>query len=261
MQDAPPIFFSILWKRKRAVHGPKEKGAWRAPVQLPSARDGGRRIGASADLGWPSGTLWPSAKLILPSRGGWCGGQRGARTHLTSFSFRAFRFATRCPGGHGGVYHTGPKAFRVPVGADALIGPLQKPHQPPGQRQRKEKQDVSLTSPGRRFPQGQRVSVSDRRKGLPTIPRRRQEVCAGADRPAEAAFSFGPGAARFLFNKIEKKMGGASAQPSAWLHTPSRRCDSRPLTGPPIAPLPRNRLASSAAGGASAISRVQWDAP
>ena len=26
--DAPPIFFSILRKRKRAVHGPKEKGAW-----------------------------------------------------------------------------------------------------------------------------------------------------------------------------------------------------------------------------------------
>ena len=37
--------------------------------------------------------------LQLPSRGGWCGSCRGARTHLTSFSFRAFRFATRCPGG------------------------------------------------------------------------------------------------------------------------------------------------------------------
>ena len=45
--------------------------------------------------------------------------------HLTSFSFRAFRFATRYPGGCGGVQHyTGPKAFRVPVGADAFIGPL-----------------------------------------------------------------------------------------------------------------------------------------
>ena len=48
-------------KRKRAVHGPKEKGAKRAPVQWPSARDGGRRIGACADLAWPSGTLDPSA--------------------------------------------------------------------------------------------------------------------------------------------------------------------------------------------------------
>ena len=30
-------------------------------MQWPSARDGGRRIGASADLGWPSGTLSSSA--------------------------------------------------------------------------------------------------------------------------------------------------------------------------------------------------------
>ena len=27
--NAPPIFFSVLPKRKRAVHGPKEKNAWR----------------------------------------------------------------------------------------------------------------------------------------------------------------------------------------------------------------------------------------
>ena len=63
--DAPPIFFSILWKRKRAVHGPKEKAARRAPVQWPSARDGGRRIGACSDLGWPSGTLGPSAIFAI----------------------------------------------------------------------------------------------------------------------------------------------------------------------------------------------------
>ena len=37
--------------------------------------------------------------LQLPSRGGWRSGHRGARTHLISSSFRAFRFATRCPGG------------------------------------------------------------------------------------------------------------------------------------------------------------------
>ena len=65
-------------------------------------RDGGRRTGASADLALPSGTLGSSARSILPSRGGWCPGRRVARTHLTSFSFRAFRFATRCPGGRRG---------------------------------------------------------------------------------------------------------------------------------------------------------------
>ena len=66
-------------KRKRAVHGPKEKGAKRAPVQWPSARDGGRRIGASADFAWPSGTLCSSARSILPSRGGWFRRRRGGR--------------------------------------------------------------------------------------------------------------------------------------------------------------------------------------
>ena len=121
-------------KRKRAVHGPKEKGAKRAPVQWPFARDGGRRIGASADLAWSSGTLESSARSMLPSRAGWCPGRRGARTHLTSFSFRAFRFATRCPGGRRGRCPHRP--------------PLQKPHQPPGQRQRKSAQRVSQISPG-----------------------------------------------------------------------------------------------------------------
>ena len=32
--DAPPIFFSILWKRKRAVHGPKEKTALVATLHM-----------------------------------------------------------------------------------------------------------------------------------------------------------------------------------------------------------------------------------
>ena len=69
----------------------KKRPLRRAPVQWPSARDGGRRIGASADLGWPSGTLGSSAKSMLPSRGGWGGGRLGARTHLTCFSFTVSR--------------------------------------------------------------------------------------------------------------------------------------------------------------------------
>ena len=135
----PPFSF-VLPKEKRAVHGPKRKALGALRRLRASALYGGRRNGASADLGWPSGTLWPSAGSILPSRGGWCGGRRGARTHLTCFSFRAFRFATRCRGGRGALYQRADEgvrpygrtmAFRVPVGADALIGPLQKPHQPP----------------------------------------------------------------------------------------------------------------------------------
>ena len=77
---------------------------------------------------------------------------------------------------------------------------MPKPSSTTGQRQRKSAQHVSLTSPGQRFPQGRGVSVPDCRKGSPTIPRRRQEVCACAVRPAEAPFSLPPGAAHFLFD-------------------------------------------------------------
>ena len=90
---------SVLPKEKRAVHGPKRKAPGCALVQWPSALKGG---GESVPA-----PIWPCLRARyallrfprLPSRGGWCGGGRGARTHLTSFSFRAFRFATRCPGG------------------------------------------------------------------------------------------------------------------------------------------------------------------
>ena len=107
-------------------------------------------------------------------------------------------------GGRGRPPYGRTMAFGIPVGADALIGPLQKPHQPPGQRQRKEEQDVSPTSPGQTSPQGQHVSVPDCRAGPPAIPRRRQEVCACADRPAEAFFLFGPCTARFSFGKTKR---------------------------------------------------------
>ena len=145
LSQCPPIFFSVLRKRKRAVHGPKEKAALVATLHVRAKLlYGGRRIGACSDLGWPSGTLCSSARSMLPSRGGWCGGRRGARTHLTSFSFRAFRFtrkgyaasvsgraangcaaATRSPSARRGRPVCRPlRGRRTPVGADALIGPL-----------------------------------------------------------------------------------------------------------------------------------------
>ena len=147
-------------------------------------RDGGRRIGACSDFAWPSGTLSSSARSMVPSRAGWCGGRRGARTHLTCFSFRAFRFATRCPGGRRG------RCPHRPV-AEAFIN-----HRASGSENRRKM--YPCTSPGRRFPQGPGVSVPDRRAGPPTIPRRRQEVRAGADRPAEHFF-FSTGRGAFSF--------------------------------------------------------------
>ena len=66
-------------KRKRAVHGPKEKAAWTRSGAVALRADGGRRIGASADFGPPSGTLGPSAIFLTavpwreyqPCRGGY----------------------------------------------------------------------------------------------------------------------------------------------------------------------------------------------
>ena len=152
-----PHFLFRLAEKKTGRARSKRKGRLGALRCSGPPRDGGRRIGACSDLGWPSGTLWPSAKLILPSRGGWCGGCRGARTHLTSVSFRAFRFATRCLGGRGGLYRRADEGIRPygitaglprPVGADALIGPLRQLPSTTGQRQRKSAQDVSLYFPG-----------------------------------------------------------------------------------------------------------------
>ena len=93
----PPFLFCRA-KRETGRARSKEKSVGALRCSSPP-RDGGRRTGASADLALPSGTLGSSARSILPSRGGWCPGRRVARTHLTSFSFRAFRFATRSPGG------------------------------------------------------------------------------------------------------------------------------------------------------------------
>ena len=89
--DAPPIFFSVLAEKKTGRARSKRKGRFGALRCSGPPRDGGRRIGASVDLGWPSGTLGSSARSILPSRGGWCPGRRVARTHLTSFSFTVSR--------------------------------------------------------------------------------------------------------------------------------------------------------------------------
>ena len=94
----------------------------------------------------PTGAAGCGAHLTADSRGAGAEGV-GVVAALNSFSFRAFRFATRYPGGRGGLYHTRPKAFRVPVGADALIGPL---HQlPRGMASGSEKRSCSMRRPPR----------------------------------------------------------------------------------------------------------------
>ena len=164
----PPFSFPSCGKENGPCTVQKKRPLGRAPVQWPSARDGGRREMVPADSRWLSDGRGGVPQRIdsgFPRRG--CGGQRVARTHLTSSSFRAFRFATRCPGGR----RSGSLAYAAMLHLSSTTG----------QRQRKEKLDVSQTSPGQRSPHGPGVSVPDCRKGSPAFPRRRQEVCAGAD--------------------------------------------------------------------------------
>ena len=139
--------------------------------------------------------------LQLLSRGGWCRPRRGARTHLTSFSFRAFRFATRCPGGRRGC----------------CVGPCCSFHQQPASGS--EKRSKSMRRPPRRSQQywhGTAVPTSQKAIACPKAspnrrlhryadPRRAEGHCTGA---RQAPFSFGPCTARFLFGQDRKENGG-----------------------------------------------------
>ena len=99
-RDAPPILFLVAPKRERAAPGVREKGALAATLHVRAKLlYGGRREMVPAGLRWlPDGRGGVRYRLDggFPRRG--CVLGRGARTHLTSSSFRAFRFATRCPG-------------------------------------------------------------------------------------------------------------------------------------------------------------------
>ena len=78
-------------------------------------------------------------------------------------------------------------------------------------------------------PGASRLIGTSTRNGQPS-PAGGMEVCACADRPAEAIFSLGPSTARSLFVKNKKRMGGGNAQPSSWLTFPVQR--DGPRTGP-----------------------------
>ena len=74
-----PHFLFRLAEKKTGRARSKRKGRFRrAPVQWPSARDGGRRTGACSDFARPSGTLCSSAIpptavpwRMVPTASGW----------------------------------------------------------------------------------------------------------------------------------------------------------------------------------------------
>ena len=179
-----------------------------------SALYGGRREMVPACSRWPpdgrGGMRW-ELERGFPRRG--CGGHRGARTHLTSSSFRAFRFATRSPGGRGGLH-------QLPSTAK------------PAAAKREAAQCDNHPDEVGTIRHGTAVSISQKIVACPKVgPNRRlhryaDPRCARratAPERAQAIFSLPPGAAHSLFVKNKKRMGGAPL----WEQPPWREPDPR----------------------------------
>ena len=190
-QMRPPFSFWSCPKRERAAPGVREKGALAATLHMRAKLlYGGRRIGACSDLGWPSGTLGSSARSILPSRGGWCPDRRGARTHLTSFSFRAFRFATRCPG----------------IRRSCCLALCCNSHRLPASGSENRRSMYPSLPRAKGFPKGRTFpSLTSTRECQPSPAGGRRSAPAQTDPPN--IFSFPPGAAHFLFDVSKRKWG------------------------------------------------------
>ena len=186
-QDAPPISLLSCQKRNGPCTVQREK-RWAHSGAVALRAHGGRRIGACPDLGLPSGTLYSPA------------------TFGTAVPWRMV------PTSSGWLTH-GPASIFAAAGCSSRER----------KRQRGGRLRVSPTSPGRRFSQGLGVSVPDFYTGQPTIPRRRQEVCACADRPAEAFFLLDRPRPVLFLPPCKKRMGGGMDQPSSWLNPPGGR--------------------------------------
>ena len=178
-----PIFFSLLWKRKRAVHGPKEKTAFGrnfAHTCKVAVRGSAYRCLLRFCLAFGHAILFCEGDTAVPWR--LVTTSSGCKDVFDLLLFPRVPLRYALPG----------------YSQELLPCPMLQLSSTTGQRQRKSAQRVSQTSPGQRSPQGPGVSVSDFYKEVPTFPRRRQEVCAGADRPAEHFF-FSTGRGAFSF--------------------------------------------------------------
>ena len=190
----PPILFLFLTKRERAVDGPREKiaSAGRAAYMRPSCR---RRGMAGAPL-QKSGTETP---------GPWGNLQSGAVRDTRSLPPRCrSRFFEEQPAAakiDAGPCVNHPDALRTIRHGTAVTGVAEESSVPEGRPK-------SGQAPIRRPPCARRATAPE---------------CA------QAAFSFGPCTARFLFRKTEKKMGGASR----WTSPLREQNPPRPPSGGP----------------------------
>ena len=176
-QMRPPFSFWSYPKRERAAPGVREKGALAATLHVRAKLlYGGRREMVPAGLRWlPDGRGGVRYRLDggFPRRG--CVLGRGARTHLTSSSFRAFRFATRYPGGRRGL------CFR----ADVHIRPLHQFPRGTASGSEKRSRDNAITTPTTSAPSatGRQLQTCRREKRA----RRQVKIGACTDPPTPVA--------------------------------------------------------------------------
>ena len=178
-----PHFSFVVPKEKRAVHGPKEKTAFGrnfAHACKVAVRGSAYRCLLRFGLAFGHAILFCENDAAVPWR----------MVRRSSGCKDVFDLL---------LFPRVPLRYALPGYSQELLPcPMLQLSSTTGQRQRKSAQHVSQTSPGQRVPQGQCVSVSDFYKEVPAFPRRRQEVCAGADRPAEHFF-FSTGRGAFSF--------------------------------------------------------------
>ena len=199
----PPFSFRSCRKENGPCTVQKKRTPFVALRHLrASALYGGRREMVPADSRWlPDGRGGVRCGLECGFPRRECGRESGCKDAFDQLLFPRVPLRYALP--------------RVAVGACAGS------RQPPSQRQRKEKQFNAMTTPTRSAPSatGRQLQKSQKSLACPTAssnrrlhryadPRRARR--ATAPERAQAAFSFGPCTARFLFRKTEKKMGGAS---------------------------------------------------
>ena len=125
-----------------------------------------------------------------------CGLGRGAKTHLISSSFRAFRFATRCPGGRRGC----------------CVGPCCSFHQQPASGSENRRSGYPRPPRAKGLPKGSAFpSLTAARDRQPSPAGGRRSALAQTDPPMRFFSSTGRGA--FSFWRNQK---GPPPRPARW---------------------------------------------
>ena len=196
---APPIFFSVLRKRKRAVHGPKEKAAFlpRSGTFVPP-RDGGLPNRCRPDL--PAFCRLAPGRSVEPASSRVSGAEVVGVVNALSLLLNPLPLhgPARGPFQRADTqvrpYGRTRNRHRL-VGADLCVGPNPARE---GQRQRKEKRTVSPTSPGLDDPKGSAFpSLTAAREGQPSLAGGRRSAPARTDPPKHFFSSTGRGAFSF----------------------------------------------------------------